>query len=109
MICEIYLSEKIDDQWQEPQKLPYPINDENYTTTQPALGVYLRTGADILYFVSDREGTRGGLDIWYAVSISEQANLRSHEMQAGQLIHVAMNAVLSMTIQTGLCTLVLRD
>jgi OmpA-OmpF porin, OOP family len=67
MICEIYLSEKIDDQWQEPQKLPYPINDENYTTTQPALGVYLRTGADILYFVSDREGTRGGLDIWYAV------------------------------------------
>lgn len=67
MICEIYLSEKKNNEWQEPEKLPYPINDENYTTTQPALGVYLRTGTDILYFVSDREGSRGGLDIWYAI------------------------------------------
>lgn len=67
MICEIYLSQFIDDQWQEPQKLPYPVNDENYTSTQPALGKYLRTGADILYFVSDRPGTKGGLDIWYSI------------------------------------------
>ncbi len=67
MICEIYLSERKDKQWQEPQKLSYPVNDENYTTTQPALGQYLRTGADVLYFVSDRPGTKGGLDIWYSI------------------------------------------
>ena len=51
--------------WQLPQKLPYPVNMENCTSTQPALGKNLRTGEDILYFVSDRPGSRGGLDIWY--------------------------------------------
>ncbi len=65
LICSIYKSEFIDNRWQEPQRLPYPVNDENYTATQPALGNNLRTGSDILYFVSDRPGTRGGLDIWY--------------------------------------------
>ena len=64
-ICEIYLCEKNDGEWQEPYKLPYPVNDETYTTTQPAIGKNLRTGRDIIYFVSDRPESRGGLDIWY--------------------------------------------
>ncbi len=64
-ISEIYLSRKRDGQWQPPVKLPYPVNTENYTSTQPAIGKNLRTGEDILYFVSDRPGTKGGLDIWY--------------------------------------------
>jgi outer membrane protein OmpA-like peptidoglycan-associated protein len=86
MICEIYLSEKIDDDWQEPVKLPFPVNDENYTTTQPALGVYLRTGADILYFVSDRKGTRGGLDIWYTIYDVRSGEFREPR-NAGNLIN----------------------
>jgi OOP family OmpA-OmpF porin len=64
-ISEIYMSYNDGGVWQKPQKLPYPVNTENYTNTQPALGKNLRTGRDILYFVSDRSGTRGGLDIWY--------------------------------------------
>ncbi len=64
-ICEIYLCEKIDGEWQEPYKLPYPVNDETYTTTQPAIGKNLRTGREIIYFVSDRPGSKGGLDIWH--------------------------------------------
>ena len=64
-ISEIFLSYKKDGQWQPPVKLPYPVNMENHTSTQPALGKNLRNGEDILYFVSDRPGTRGGLDIWY--------------------------------------------
>ena len=66
-ICEIFMSELVNDEWQEPVKLPFPINDENYTSTQPALGQYVRNEADILYFISDRPGSRGGLDIWYSV------------------------------------------
>jgi OOP family OmpA-OmpF porin len=66
MICSIYKSEFVNNEWQEPQKLPYPINDENYTSTQPALGNNLRSNSDILYFVSDRPGGRGGLDIWFS-------------------------------------------
>lgn len=67
MICSIYVSDLKNGNWQDPKKLPYPINDDNYTSTQPAVGQYVRTGADILYFVSDRPGTRGGLDIWYSI------------------------------------------
>ena len=65
IISEIFVSRRADNQWQAPEKLPYPINSENFTSTQPALGRNLRTGNTILYFVSDRPGGRGGLDIWY--------------------------------------------
>ena len=65
-ISEIFVSFLADSQWQTPEKLPYPVNSENYTSTQPALGVNLRTGSEILYFVSNRPGGRGGLDLWYA-------------------------------------------
>jgi OOP family OmpA-OmpF porin len=64
-ISEIFISYNSGGSWQQPQKLPYPVNMENYTSTQPALGKNLRTGDDILYFVSDRPGSRGGQDIWY--------------------------------------------
>lgn len=65
-ISEIFVSHFEGDQWQTPQKLPYPVNREDFTATQPALGRNLRTGKDILYFVSDRPGGRGGMDIWYS-------------------------------------------
>ncbi|MBN1116459.1 MAG: OmpA family protein [Bacteroidales bacterium] len=65
IICSIYKSEKLDGEWQEPEKLPYPVNSESYTTTQPALGNNLRKNSEILYFVSDRPGGKGGWDIWY--------------------------------------------
>ncbi len=64
-ICSIYRSKKENGEWLEPEKLPYPVNDDNYTSTQPALGNNLRRGNEILYFVSDRPGGKGGLDIWY--------------------------------------------
>ncbi len=66
-ICAIYLSEKIDGQWTEPMKLNNLINDPRYTSTQPTVGVDSKTQNEVLYFVSDREGGKGGLDIWYSV------------------------------------------
>lgn len=76
MICEIFVSELTDNEWTQPVKLPYPINDDNYTTTQPALGKNTKNGADILYFVSDRPGGKGGLDIWFT-----QFDRRSNQFQ----------------------------
>jgi OmpA-OmpF porin, OOP family len=65
-ISEIFISHYIDDKWQKPEKLPDPVNLENYTSTQPALGRNPRSGNEILYFVSNRPGGKGGLDIWYS-------------------------------------------
>ncbi len=64
-ISEIFVSHSDGARWGTPEKLPYPINREDFTSTQPALGKNLRSGKDILYFVSDRPGGKGGMDVWY--------------------------------------------
>lgn len=48
-----------------PEKLPYPINQENYSSTQPAIGIDIRSNKEILYFSSNRPGGAGGMDIWF--------------------------------------------
>ncbi len=66
IICNLYLSEKKKDRWQEAVALNSSINDPKFTSTQPTV----RTsgdGMDIVYFVSDREGGKGGMDIWYFI------------------------------------------
>jgi OmpA-OmpF porin, OOP family len=64
-ISEIYVSHLEGGLFQAVKKLPYPVNREDYTATQPAIGRNFRTGKLILYFVSDRPGGRGGNDIWF--------------------------------------------
>ena len=63
-VSEIFVSHLDGDQWQKPEKLPSPVNLENYSSTQPALGKSMKTGNHILYFVSNRPGGKGGTDIW---------------------------------------------
>ncbi len=65
--CKLYVRHKLDDgKWSEPDKLREPMNREGTTSTQPAFGKNPATGQEVLYFVSDRDGGKGGLDIWYA-------------------------------------------
>jgi outer membrane protein OmpA-like peptidoglycan-associated protein/tetratricopeptide (TPR) repeat protein len=66
LISEIFVSRLNEGRWQTAEKLPYPVNREDFTTTQPAIGKNLRNGNTVLYFVSDRPGGKGGMDIWYA-------------------------------------------
>ncbi|PWH86452.1 tetratricopeptide repeat protein [Brumimicrobium oceani] len=40
------------------------INSENANTTMPFIGEWI--GSEVLFFVSDREGGRGGMDLWYS-------------------------------------------
>ncbi|MEZ5014659.1 MAG: hypothetical protein R2794_10240 [Chitinophagales bacterium] len=62
MECRIYVSEFQSGEWQNSKQVP-TINANTGTTTQPCIGTY--KGKEIMYFVSDRPGGRGGMDIWY--------------------------------------------
>jgi WD40 repeat protein len=62
-ICEIYVREYKDGNWGTPVRLNDDINLEGYTATQPNIGANGDDG-EILYFVSDRPGGMGNLDIW---------------------------------------------
>jgi len=61
--CEIYVTKRSANGWTAPERLPDFINVKGVNTTQPH--VTKRNGQEILYFASNREGGRGGLDLWY--------------------------------------------
>jgi len=65
--CDLYYSH-IDEKgyWTNPTKLPYPINTGNWES-QPALSPDGKT----IYFVSNREGGKGKMDIWSSTYLGE--------------------------------------
>ena len=88
MICQLYLSEKTNGNWQEPTMMNEEINMPNYTTTQPAIGRESKNNQEVIYFVSDRPSGRGGLDIWYTEYNSRKKNYKSPK-NAGSRINTA--------------------
>ncbi len=66
--CSIYRSRynPMEEAWNSPKKLNTLINLKTSTNTQVCIGNY-KDGQEVLYFVSDREGGVGGLDIWYSI------------------------------------------
>jgi len=78
MICSIYTSELKNSKWQMPTELNKKINMPGYTSTQP-FATALDSNKTILFFVSDRPGGIGGLDIWSSIleknKYSEPVNL----------------------------------
>ncbi len=65
VLCKIYMSKYENKKWSKPKKVGSDVNLDGYTSTQPAIGH--TDGKTILYYVSDRPGGSGNLDIWYAV------------------------------------------
>ena len=66
IVCQIYRSALMHNEWQEPQLLEEPVNIPHFTSTMPSLGVS-EANTDVLYFVSDRPEGRGGMDLWYSI------------------------------------------
>lgn len=65
--CEIWLAVKdIRGKWGTPVRLPEPINQAGYTSTHPMVAYDSLDEQLKLWFVSDRPGGKGQLDIWYA-------------------------------------------
>jgi tetratricopeptide (TPR) repeat protein len=81
--CDIYYREKDRrGRWEKKaRKLEDFINKSGSTTTQPAIGFDSIEQKEVLYFVSDRPGGKGKLDLWYAFlekdKFSEPANLEA--------------------------------
>lgn len=66
VVCSIYETKKINGKWSQPELLNELINMPDYTSTHPTIGRESRKNNEVLYFVSDREGGKGGRDIWFA-------------------------------------------
>ncbi len=62
--CALYVSNFENGQWQTATKLSDSINYPGYTTTQPFSA--LLDSVEVLFFVSDRPGGKGKLDLWSA-------------------------------------------
>lgn len=64
--CEIWWAKKLRRGWSKPQRLRGKVNTDTHTATHPAVA-RLADSTVILYFVSDRPGGMGGMDIWYSL------------------------------------------
>jgi outer membrane protein OmpA-like peptidoglycan-associated protein/tetratricopeptide (TPR) repeat protein len=56
---DLYYAERQNGRWNAPQRLPSPINTGNFES-QPSLSA----NGQELFFVSDRKGGKGRLDLW---------------------------------------------
>lgn len=66
--CDLYARVINEDgSFGEKNKLPAPINVDSFTNTQPQISFDSTIQSDILYFVSDREGGKGKLDVYSSV------------------------------------------
>jgi outer membrane protein OmpA-like peptidoglycan-associated protein/tetratricopeptide (TPR) repeat protein len=70
-LCNIYVADYNGGAFSNVTRLPEPVNaKEAYTSTQPAV----RTsddGSEMIYYVSDRPGGVGGMDIWFATRMAD--------------------------------------
>lgn len=85
MRCAIYMSVLEDDKWLEPQRLNETVNDPHFTSTQPTIGFESAKGREVLYFISDKDGGKGGLDIWYSIYDSKNGMFSESKNAGGKI------------------------
>lgn len=88
--CELYRTgKKLSGAWKQPVRLSDNVNLPGANNAYPA-AVLAEGGVQILYFASDREGGRGGLDLYYAVQTDPNNDgLFSDPVSLGQPVNTA--------------------
>ena len=87
--CVIYRSKFKKQKWTKPKRLDERINKIGSTSTQPNIAII--DSKKYLYFVSDREGGYGGLDIWIS-TIDENGNF-GNPVNLGNKINSKANEI----------------
>jgi outer membrane protein OmpA-like peptidoglycan-associated protein/tetratricopeptide (TPR) repeat protein len=85
--CAIFMCKNINDNWLAPRRLDPNVNAAGCRNMMP----FLSNDGSTLYFVSDREGGQGGLDLWM-VLLDEDGNT-SAARNLGPLINTADDEV----------------
>jgi len=62
--CKIMVANYSNGKWSKIDSLKQEINPKGTNNTMPFISKL--NGEEVLFFASDREGSKGGLDIWYA-------------------------------------------
>lgn len=83
-VCAIYMSVFENKTWQMPVLLDPAINQIACSNTQPQISMV--GGKEILWFVSDRQGGKGGMDIWYSV-VTDNGKAYSAPKNAGKKVN----------------------
>jgi outer membrane protein OmpA-like peptidoglycan-associated protein/tetratricopeptide (TPR) repeat protein len=65
-LSSIYFSNKTNNGWSKPELLQ-SVNQEGYNSKQP----FCSADGKYLFFASDRKGSKGGFDIWYAPLLTD--------------------------------------
>ncbi len=72
--CNIYYRRIIEPgKWSAAIALPNNINVPRYTSTHPMMAFDSVRRKKVLYFVSDRPGGKGKMDLWYAIAKGENS------------------------------------
>ena len=95
MICRLMVSNKEKDKWQKPIDLGELVNSEEFTSTMPAVGIDSKKQQELIYFVSDRPGGKGGLDIWYTYYDSKKKVYKAPR-NAGPIINTVGDEITPM-------------
>lgn len=66
VICDLFEVEIKNGKWGNAKLMSEAVNSDKYTSTQPCIRL-TDNGNEIIYFVSDRPGGVGGMDIWYFI------------------------------------------
>jgi len=70
--CQIYQSKKVYGIWQAGEALPEHINTKGTNAYYLTVGNETKKNDEVVYFISDRPGGKGGLDLWYTIYMSKK-------------------------------------